>query len=142
MMLLGPSIRREIIVKETNMIGVKRKRVEKGLEVPGWRRRRIWVRPHRNPEKKAEAITSANPNALKSGSPATIITTPTIIVQMMRISLRDGVSRRKRKANKSTKPKAEDLHMVRNDRVMNLRDIFPSPMSNDVAQPHGTSLVR
>jgi hypothetical protein len=34
------------------------------------------------------------------------------------------------------------LHMVRNVREINFRAIFPNPMSNDVAQPHGTNRVK
>lgn len=125
-----------------NMTGVRRKRVENGLEVAGWRRRRICVSPHRKPEKKAEAMTRPNPSALKAVSPATIITTPTVIVAMMMINLKEGDSRRKRKAKRRTKASADDLHMVRKVREMNLRDMLPRPMSSDVAAPQGTRRVR
>jgi hypothetical protein len=131
-----------MIIRETNMTGVRRKRVEKGLEVAGWRSRRIWVKPHRKPEKKADAMTSVKPSALKAVSPATIITTPTVIVAMIMINFIEGDSRRKRKANSKTKARADDLHMVRKVREMNLRDIFPKPMSSEVAVPHGTRRVK
>jgi hypothetical protein len=124
------------------MIGVSRKRVENGFDVAGWRSSRIWVKPQRKPEKNADAMTSVKPSALKAVSPATIITTPIVIVAMMRISFMDGDSRRKRKANRSTKAKADDLHMVKKVREMNFSDMFPRPISSEVAAPHGTRRVK
>lgn len=86
--------------------------LEKGLEVAGLRRSRIWVRPQRKPEKKAARMTSMKPTTLKSTSPATIIITPAVMVIIMKTSFQDGVSRRKRKANPSTKARADDLHIA------------------------------
>jgi hypothetical protein len=40
------------------------------------------------------------------------MTTPTVIVAMMAMSFREGVSRRKRKAKRRTKARAEDLHIA------------------------------
>ncbi len=84
----------------------------KGFEVAGLRRRRIWVRPQRKPEKKAEEMMRMKPRALKAVSPATIMMTPTVMVAMMRINLIDGDSRPKRKAKSSTKAREEDLHIA------------------------------
>jgi hypothetical protein len=129
-------------IRETNMMGVSKKRVENGFEVAGWRSRRIWIKPHLKPEKNADAMTSVKPSALKAVSPATIITTPMVIVAIMMMSFIDGDSRRKRKANKSTKAKADDLHMVKKVREINFKDMFPRPMSSEVAAPHGTRRVK
>ena len=96
------------------MIGAKKKMLEKGLEVAGLRRRRICVRAHLKPEKKAAEMTRMKPRGLKSTSPETIITTPNIIVAMMRMSFQEGVSRRKRKAKRRTKAREEDLHIAGN----------------------------
>jgi peptidase E len=129
-----------MIIREQNRTGVRRKRVEKGLEVAGWRSKRICVKPQRKPEKNADAMTSVKPSALKAASPATIITTPIVIVAM--INFMEGDSRRKRNANSKTKARADDLHMVRNVREINLRDMFPRPTSSEVAAPHGTRRVK
>lgn len=131
-----------MIISETNMTGVRKKRVEKGLDVAGCLRSKICVSPQRKPEKNAEAMTRAKPTTLKAVSPATIMTTPTVMVAMTKINLTEGVSSRKMKAKRRTKARAEDLHMVRKVREMNLRDMLPSPMSRDVAAPQGTSRVR
>ena len=85
---------------------------EKGLEVAGFRKRRICVSAQRKPEKKAAVMMRINPITLKSISPNTIIITPTVMVKMMRTSRMEGVSRRKTKAKRRTKPSAEDLHMA------------------------------
>ena len=114
----------------------------KGLEVAGLRRRRIWVNAQRKPEKKAEEMIRAKPRALKAVSPATIMTTPTVMVAMMRMSFQEGVSRRKTNAKRRTKARAEDLHMVKKVREMNFRDMLPRPMSSDVAVPQGPMRVR
>lgn len=87
-------------------------------------------------------MTRPKPSALNAVSPATIITTPIVIVAMTIINLKEGDSRRKRKAKIRTKASAEDLHMVRKVREMNLRDMLPSPMSRDVAAPQGTRRVK
>ena len=70
------------------------------------------MRAQRKPEKKAAAMTSVKPTALKRVSPATIIITPMVIVAMMKTSLMEGDSRRKRKANMRTKAREEDLHIA------------------------------
>lgn len=49
------------------------------------------------------------PMVLNATSPATIISTPKVMVRMMKISFQDGVSRRKRKAKRRTKIRVEDL---------------------------------
>lgn len=138
----GPSTASAMTIREKNITGVRKKRVENGFAVAGWRRRRICVRPHRKPEKKADAMTRINPTALNAVSPATIMTTPTVIVAMITINLTDGVSRRKTKAKRRTNASADDLHMVRKVREMNFRDIFPRPISREVAAPQGTRRVR
>ena len=96
----------------TNMIGDRKKSVAKGFEVAGCRRRRIWVSAHRKPEKNDADRAKAKPRAWNAVSPATIIKTPKVIVRMIRMSLMEGFSRRKRKANIRTKIRTEDLHMV------------------------------
>lgn len=87
-------------------------------------------------------MTKAKPTALNAVSPATIMITPTVMVAMTMINLTDGVSRRKMKANRRTKARADDLHMVRKVNEMNLRDMLPNPISNEVAVPQGTRRVR
>ena len=52
------------------------------------------------------------PRVLKAVSPATIMMTPMVMVAMMRISFKEGVSRWKRKAKRRTKASAEDLHIA------------------------------
>lgn len=118
------------------------------------------MRAQRKPDEKAEEMIKTNPSALNSVSPATIMMTPTVMAAMIRISLREGVSRRKRKAKRSTKAREEDLHMadenhlisgwfipkkdqdlLKKVRVMNLRLIFPRPISSPVAIPQGPILV-
>src|SRR2546421_12714804 len=108
----------------TNMVGARKKIVAMGLEVAGWRRRRICVRAQRKPEKNAPVMTSTNPMALNSVSPATIITTPAVIVAMMAHSFQEGCSRRKRNANSRTKAREEDLHIVRKVRVTKRREVL------------------
>ena len=98
--------------KVRNMTGAKKKMLLKGLLVAGFRNRRIWVKAQRKPEKKADEMISTKPSALKAVSPATIMTTPMVIVAIMRISLIEGASRRKRKAKSRTKANAEDLHIA------------------------------
>ena len=87
-------------------------------------------------------MTKAKPTALNAVSPATIMTTPTVMAAIMMINLKDGVSRRKTKANRRTKARADDLHMVKKVNEMNLRDMLPNPISNEVAVPQGTRRVR
>ena len=57
-------------------------------------------------------MTRMNPRALKDVSPATIITTPAVIVAMMRMSFMEIASRRNTKANVRTNASEEDLHMA------------------------------
>jgi hypothetical protein len=112
MILAGPSTGSAMMVRDTNMIGVRKNMVANGLEVAGWRRRRIWVKAQRKPEKKAEEMIRTKPRASKAVSPATIMITPAVMVAIMRMSFHDGASSRKTKAKRSTKAKAEDLHIV------------------------------
>lgn len=97
-------------------MGARKKMELKGFPVAGFRRRRIWVSAQRKPEKKAEEMISAKPRVLKAVSPATIMTTPMVMVAMMRMSLREGVSRWKMNAKRRTKARAEDLHIARESR--------------------------
>lgn len=85
---------------------------ENGLAVAGLRRRRICVRPQRKPEKKAAEMTRMKPRVLKETSPATIIITPMVIVNIMATRRQEGISRRKRKAKQRTKAREEDLHIA------------------------------
>jgi len=70
------------------------------------------VSPQRKPEKNAADMTRMKPRAEKSTSPATIITTPTVMVAIMATRRQEGVSRRKRKAKMRTKAREEDLHIA------------------------------
>jgi len=142
------------------MIGVKKNNEANGFDVAGFRRRSICVRDHRNPEEKEAVINKENPKRLNAVSPATIITTPTVITAMMANSFQDGFSNLNIKANKSTKPSTEDLHIavcavsllnqgmtyvlhsLKNVNVMNFRLMLPNPMSILVAAPHGAIRVR
>jgi hypothetical protein len=105
--------------REPNITGARKKIEENGFEVAGLRRRRICVRPQRKPEKNAADITRMKPRAEKSTSPATIITTPPVMVAIMATSRHDGDSRRKRKANNNTNASEDDLHIA--DRNVSLR---------------------
>ena len=109
---LNPSIGIARIARLTNMTGARKKMLLNGLLVAGFRRSRICVSAQRKPEKKAEEMMRKKPRAWKAVSPATIMMTPIVMVAMMRISLTEGVSRRNRKAKRSTKAKAEDLHIA------------------------------
>ena len=71
------------------------------------------MRAQRKPEKKAEEIMRIKPRVLNFASPATIMMTPIVMVAMMRTNLMEGVSRRKMKAKRRTKARAEDLHIAR-----------------------------
>lgn len=159
-----PSMGIARMAKLRNMMGARKKMELKGFPVAGFRRRRICVSAQRKPEKKAEEMIRVKPRALKAVSPATIMMTPMVMVAMMRMSLREGVSRWKMKAKRRTKARAEDLHIagekrgkglvaekregvggrdvLKNVRVMNLRDIFPRPMSSPVAAPQGAMRLR
>lgn len=156
----NPSMGMAIIDKARNMTGARKNMPLNGLLVAGLRSRRIWVNDHRKPEKNDAEITRMNPRVLKAVSPATIITTPTVIAAMMRTNFIDGVSRRKRNAKIRMNARAEDLHMANTEheqgsherrertsslkkvRDMNLRLMFPRPMSKPVAAPQGPIRVR
>ncbi len=138
----GPSTKRARTKSVTNMMGARKNIVAYGLPVAGWRRRRICVRAQRKPEKKDAAMTRVKPIALNSVSPATIMTTPAVIVAIIAQSFQEGVSRRKRNAKRRTKAREEDLTMVRKVKVTKRRDVLPRPMSRDVAVPQGRSRVR
>lgn len=96
-----------------NMTGARKKMEEKGFAVAGLRSSRIWVKDQRKPDEHAEDMTRMKPKAWKAASPATIITTPTVMMRMIITSRQDGCSRRKRNANMSTKPSADDLHIAK-----------------------------
>lgn len=113
----------------------------KGFEVAGCRRSRICVSAHRKPLKNADAMIKPKPSALNAVSPATIMITPTVMVAIMTMSLQLGVSRRKMKANRRTNANADDLHIVKKVRDINLRDMLPRPMSSEVAAPQGSRRV-
>ena len=70
------------------------------------------MRAQRKPEKKAEEMMRTKPRILNFASPATIMMTPIVMIAMIRTSLTEGVSRRKMKAKRRTKARAEDLHMA------------------------------
>ena len=84
----------------------------KGLLVAGFRKRSICVRAQRKPEKNADEMTRIKPKALNAVSPATIMITPAVMVAMIKINLREGVSRWKRKAKRRTKAREDDLHIA------------------------------
>lgn len=108
----GPSTGMARRSRVKNMTGARNKIDEKGLEVAGLRRRRIWVSDQRKPEDAAADMTRTKPRASKEVSPATIMITPTVMVVMMAASFQEGFSRRNRKAKRSTKPRTEDLHIA------------------------------
>src|SRR5689334_16606883 len=86
---------------------------EKGFEVAGLRRRRIWVSDHRKPEEAAAVSMRMKPSAEKDVSPATIMIVPIVMVRMMPPSRQEGFSRPKAKAKTSTQPSTVDLHIAR-----------------------------
>jgi hypothetical protein len=94
------------------MTGARKKMEENGFAVAGLRRRRIWVNDHRKPDEQADAITRMKPRAWKAVSPATIMTTPIVMMEIMNTRRHEGCSRRKRNAKIRTKPSAEDLHIA------------------------------
>jgi len=85
---------------------------ENGFDVAGFRRSKICVSPHRNPEKKAADITRMKPMVENDTSPATMRRTPTVMVAMMPTSRMEGVSSRNTNANSNTKAREDDLHIV------------------------------
>ena len=111
--LTGPSMGSAITMRTRNIIGARKKILLKGLLVAGFRRSRICVKAHRKPEKNAAAMTSMKPMASNAVSPATIMMTPTVMIVIIRTSLTEGDSRRKRKANMRTNAREEDLHIAK-----------------------------
>lgn len=95
------------------MIGARKKILLNGLLVAGFLSSRICVNAQRKPEKNEAEIMRPKPSALKSVSPATIKITPTVIVAIIRTNLMEGVSSRKRNANRRIKAKADDLHIAK-----------------------------
>ena len=107
-----PSMGMASSASERNMIGVRKKILLKGLLVAAFLNSKIWVSAQRKPEKNAELMIRRKPRASNAVSPATIITTPTVMVNIMRQRVIEGDSRRKRKAKRRTKARAEDLHIA------------------------------
>lgn len=103
------------------MTGARKNMLLNGLLVAGFRKSRICVSAQRKPEENADEIIKAKPSALNLVSPATIMMTPTVMAAMIRISLMDGVSRRKRKAKKRTKAREEDLHIAIKRQLVSMR---------------------
>ena len=110
----GPSTGKAMTIMLKNMMGERRKIDEKGFEVAGCRRRRIWVSDHLNPAAMEDDMMRTKPRTLKAVSPATIMTTPTVMVRMMTPSFHEGFSSLKRNAKRRTKPRTEDLHIAVN----------------------------
>lgn len=100
-----------------NMTGARKNIEENGFAVAGFRRRRICVRDHRKPEEQAEDMTRMNPRTWKEVSPATIMTTPKVMIVMMMTSRHEICSRPNKNANSRTKPSADDLHMAGDELV-------------------------
>lgn len=88
------------------------------MEVAGFRRSRICVRPQRKPLKRAAEMTRMKPRMENETSPATIMSTPIVMVAIMATRRQEGVSRRKRKANMRTKAREEDLHIAVNEALV------------------------
>lgn len=82
------------------------------------------MRAQRKPDEKAEEIMRTKPSTLNAVSPATIMMTPTVMAAIMRISLREGVSRRKRKAKRRTKAREDDLHMAEGNHLISVSGLF------------------
>lgn len=97
-----------------NITGARKNIDENGFEVAGLRRSRICVRDQRKPDDAAADMTRKKPRVSKAVSPATIMTTPAVMVAMMAASFQEGFSSRKRKAKSRTNPKTEDLHIAGN----------------------------
>jgi hypothetical protein len=108
-----PSTGMAMMKIETNITGARKKMEEKGLDVAGLRRRRTWVRDQRRPDRADAVMTRMKPRTLKCASPATIIITPTVMMEMMPTRRHVGCSRRKMKANIRTKAREDDLHMAK-----------------------------
>ena len=96
----------------TNIIGVKKNRDAKGLDVAGFLRRRIWTSDHRRPEKNEAVMSKMKPMGTNAVSPATIMMTPTVMSVMIPNIVQEAFSSRKRIAKPSTKPRVEDLHIA------------------------------
>ena len=71
------------------------------------------MRPQRKPEKKAADMTRMNPSVENLTSPATIITTPRVMVAIIATRRQDGTSRRNRKAKMRTNAREDDLHIAK-----------------------------
>lgn len=95
-----------------NMTGARKKIDEKGLDVAGFRRSKICVSDQRSPERAEASITRKKPIGTNFASPATIITTPTVMTVMIPTSFQVIFSSRKMKAKIKTKANADDLHMA------------------------------
>lgn len=108
----NPSTGMAMIARVKNIMGARKKILLKGLLVAGLRKRSICVSAQRNPEKKADDIIKIKPRALKAVSPATIMTTPIVMVAMIKINFTEGCSRWKRKAKRRTNAREEDLHIA------------------------------
>lgn len=85
---------------------------EKGFEVAGCRMSNICVSDHLKPEDAAEVIINRNPTRLNDVSPATIMTTPIVIMVIMPANFQDGFSKPNRNANNSTYASTDDLHIA------------------------------
>lgn len=94
------------------MIGARKKMDENGLDVAGLRRRRIWVRAQRNPEKNAAERMRTKPGREKEASPLTMRITPQVMTVIMVMRMMDGCSRWNTKAKSKTKARDEDLTMA------------------------------
>lgn len=95
-------------------MGAKKKILENGFEVAGFRRSKICVNDQRRPDKAEARITRKNPIGTKWASEATIIKTPIVMMVMIPTSFQVSFSRRNITANKRTKPRTEDLHIAIN----------------------------
>lgn len=97
---------------EMNIMGARKNIEENGLEVAGFLNSRICVSDHRSPDRAEDKIIRIKPIGTNVASPATIITTPTVITAMTPTNFHVTFSRRNIKANIKTNPKAEDLHIA------------------------------
>ena len=108
----NPSTGIAIVRIEMNIIGARKNIEENGLEVAGFLNSRICVSDHRSPDRAEDMITRIKPIGTNVASPATIITTPTVITVMTPTNCHVTFSRRNIKANIKTNAKAEDLHIA------------------------------
>lgn len=153
----NPSTGTAKMIKLKNITGARKKIDENGFAVAGLRSRRIWVRDHLKPDEQADAMTRMNPRAWKAVSPATIMMTPRVMMEIMNTRRHEGCSRRKRNAKIKTKPRADDLHIaarvscssscvqanvLKKVNEINFKLVLPRPMSMPVAAPHGPILLK